>query len=90
MQRVEVGCGEALGALRVEHEPGVHDSGAPLDPRHDLLGAGHLRDAVGMHEADGLHGPKARGREAVHELRAHGRLQHRLLVLEAVARAHVA
>ena len=82
---------EPLVALLVEDEPGVGDAVAALDPRDDLLGAGHLRHALGARTkltASML--PEPRSREAVDELRAHLRRERLRLVLEAVARADVA
>ena len=90
VELVELGGGEALGALRVEHEARVDDALAALDRGDDLLRAGHLRDEPGMDEADRLDRGKPGGGEPVDELRAHGGLEHRLLVLEAVARPDVA
>ena len=60
------------------------------DRRDDLLGAGHLRHARRIDEADRLDPRQARGREAVDELGAHDRLERDRVVLEPVARPDVA
>jgi len=49
----------------------------------------HLRHPVGAHERRGLDGFEARARQPVHELGLDGRRDEALLVLEAVARAHL-
>ena len=69
---VEVGLGEALGALGVEDEARVGDALLPVDPGDDLLRTGHLGHALRVDEADRLDRGQARGGEPVHELRAHG------------------
>ncbi|MNY53563.1 hypothetical protein D3C86_1893280 [compost metagenome] len=53
---------------------------------HDLFGARHLGHVLGMDEADGLDPSRARRFQAAHEVGAGGGLQHRLFVLQAVAR----
>ena len=63
---------------------------AALDAGDDLLRPGHLGNSFRMDEARDLDRRQARRGEPVHELGAHGRLEHGRLVLEAVTRAHVA
>src|SRR5918996_1091856 len=87
---VQPGGGQPVVAPLVERESGVDDAVAALESLDDLLGAGHLRHPLGVHEADRLDAAEASLREPVHELCAHRRLQGLRLVLEAVARPYVA
>ena len=62
----------ALVPTLVEYQAG--EDGVPVarKPRHDLLGAGHLRNPIGVDEADRLHARQPGGRQPVTELRPHG------------------
>ena len=80
----------AVEALRVEHERGERGSAAAVEPREHLLGAGHLGHEPGVHEARRLDAAQPGGGEPAAQLGARGRLEHRGVVLQAVARAHVA
>src|SRR5688572_25391612 len=87
---VQPGGGQPVVAALVEREAGVDDAVAALEALDDLFGAGHLRHQLGVHEADRLDAAETRPGEPVHEVRAHRRLEGLRLVLEAVARPHVA
>jgi hypothetical protein len=87
---VERRLAQPVVAAVVQREAGVDDAVAPLDPGHHLFGAGHLRDARRVDEADGLDPRHARRGEPVHELGARCRVQGLRVVLEPVARADVA
>src|SRR5262249_53328463 len=63
---------------------------AGVGRRHDLLRARHLRHRLVADEAHRLDARQPGGGEAAHELRAHRRREHVRLVLEPVARPHVA
>ena len=90
LTRVEAGLREALVAALVEHEPDQLGRPRSRQPRDDLLGAGHLRDAVVADERDRLDPRHARRGEPRDELGAHGRRERLRLVLQAVARPDVA
>ena len=87
---IEAGSGEALPAAFVEDEARELDALAPLHAVDDLLGARHLRHAVGADEAHRLDAAQPGRREPVDELRPRLGRQHLGLVLEAVARSDVA
>ena len=55
--------------------------------RGNLLGAGHLRDALGVDERDRLHAPRAGGLEPADEFELLVDLKQGLFVLQAVARS---
>ena len=65
-------------------------SAAAVEPGEHLLGAGHLGHEPGVHEARRLDPAQPGGGEPAAQLGARGRLEHRGIVLQAVARAHVA
>ncbi len=60
-----------------------------LEVRHDLFGAGHLRNTARIDEARDLDGTEPGARELADELGAERRRQDVRLVLEPIARAHV-
>jgi hypothetical protein len=79
----------ALGAAQVGHQRGVTHVVVAGDPLPHLVGVRHLRDRLGVHEADRFDPSYAGLRQRVDEfdLRVGG---HRRLVLQAVARPHLA
>ena len=87
---VEPGPREPVVALLVEGEAGVDDAGNALDGGDDLLGAGHLGNAGGIDEADSLDPRQPRPRQPVDQLGPNLGRKDRPVVLEPVARAHVA
>ena len=81
----------AAGRSRARSAPDPRDDAlAPLDRRDDLLGAGHLRHALGADEADRLDARHAGGGEPVDELGPHGGRERARLVLQPVPRPDVA
>jgi hypothetical protein len=82
------GHGPVPAAL-VQHQADARASGLPRQGGHDLLGPGHLRHAARIDEAHRLDAPGAGGLQAADELDLVRRFQHRLLVLQPVARAHL-
>ena len=86
----ELRLAQPLVALHVQHQACELRPLAVLDPRGDLFGAGHLRNAVVAHERHRLDSRQSRRRKSVDEVRAHGRREHVRLVLQPVARADVA
>ena len=87
---LEPGRGQAVVAALVENEAGVDDARPALYRRDHLLGPRHLRDTRGVDEAHRLDSRQPGGGEQVDELRPDARLEHDLVVLEPVARRHVA
>ena len=87
---VETGRGQPVVALLVQRQPRVLGPVAPLDRGNDLFGAGHLRHRVRADEARGLDTRQPCGGEPVDELCANLRGERLRLVLETVARSHVA
>ena len=87
---LQPGGAQPLPAALVQDEPRILDAVARLDPRHDLLGAGHRRNGLVPHERDGLDARHPSRREPVHEQRAGRGLQNDALVLEPVTRPDVA
>ena len=82
---VERGLAQALVALEVEDEARVFGAVAPLDPRHNLLGPRHPRNAVVPDEADRLDARQPGRSQPVDELGPHRGCERLRLVLEAVA-----
>ena len=73
---VERGLAQPLVAALVERQARVGDALAPLDPRHHLLGARHLRHSTGMDEAHGLDARHAGAGEPVDELGSRDGVEH--------------
>jgi hypothetical protein len=87
---VEPAGRKPLIPLLIQDEPGVDNSVPAIDRGGDLLGAGHLRDPVRMNKACGLDTRETGFGQPVDELGPNARLEKRALVLEPVARPHVA
>ena len=87
---IETGGGQPVVTLLVQRQPRVLGPVAPLDRGDDLFGACHLRHRVGADEARGLDAREPCGGEPVDELCANRRGERLRLVLETVARSHVA
>ena len=73
----------------VERQPGELEA-AVAERRHDLLGARHRGHPAGIDEARRLDAPEPGCGQPPAELGARRRREHDRVVLEAVARAHVA
>jgi hypothetical protein len=86
----EAALAQPVVAAFVHSETRVDDSLAPLDRRDDRLRPGHLRHVLRADEAHGLDAGHAGSGEQVDELGADRRLERGRLVLQPVARPHVA
>ena len=80
----------ALDAAAVQRERGVDDAVDAMEGAEHLLGAGHLRHDLRVHEAAALDAGQAGRREPVAQLGAHGRLERDLVVLQPVAGTDIA
>ena len=87
---VEPGRCQAVVPAVVEDEAGVDDTRPAFHRRDHLLCPGHLRYARRVDEAHHLDPRQPGGGEPVDELRPDARLENDRVVLEAVARRHVA
>jgi hypothetical protein len=83
---VQGSLAQAVVPALVQRQAGVGDAVAAVEPGHNLLGAGHLRHALGIDEARGLDPLQARVCEPADELCARLGRDDLLLVLEPVAR----
>ena len=90
MRLARAGGDRAVEPLRVEHERGERRAAVAVERREHLLRAGHLRHELGVHEARRLDAAQPGGGEPAAQLGARRRREHRRVVLQAVARAHVA
>ena len=87
---IETRGGQAVVTLLVQRQPRVLGPVTPLDRGNDLFGACHLRHRVGADEARGLDAREPCGGEPIGELGAKPWGERLRLVLETVARSHVA
>ena len=83
---VASGGRSALETLPVQHEPDVGDVVAAAEPAQHVLGIGHLRHALRVHEARDLDTPQAAVDGALDELDLDRRRHDARLALQAVAR----
>ena len=90
MHLVDARSDRALHPAAVERERGIDDAVDAMQSREHLLGTGHLRHDLGVHEAAALDARKPGRGQAVAQLGSHGRLQHERVVLQSVPRTDVA
>ena len=83
-------CQRVVHAARVRHEHAARDAGRQVDRGEHLGGVRQLRDDVGAHEARDLDAPQPAAREALDQRDLVGGRDDLGLVLQPVARPHLA